>query len=171
MVKYVVSGILLFAIGCLGWCVLQRTDIAATVVSEIAAGGGLIGLLVGMRFARNRLSGTIAGVLIGAVALPSAILSANFFTADPENGENIEATVDSKHTSVSYGQRRVGRRYVADTSRKIHHYYYTLRLPDGNTIEQQTDARGYSRIRTGQKRTIRICAGCFGWPVAMAPRK
>ena len=116
----------------------------------------------------------VAGVLATAMAislLPAAswaawpIIPPVQITEDTKSQfPNIEFQTNFVRTE--YGTRRVGRgRYVRDSSKKIYHYEYTLRLPDGHTIERKTNASDYITLRQGLHYPVELRQGALGWTV------
>lgn len=177
MYKYILRGIAVFiviiaAIG--GASLLERTYVnpVKPVLMSVAAGAAIAMMLKNRSAAVTGISRRgfgLAMMFISAAALSfGALLIGNFAGAHRDSTESVAATVVAKHVRTEHPTRRVGRgRYVRDTSRKIFHYSYTLRLADGHTVEQTTSASNYARLRTGTKTTMELCRGALGWTVVL----
>lgn len=177
MHKYILRGLAVFitifiAIG--GVALLKRTYVNPMMpVAMSVAAGATIALML-----RNRCEAVtgirrrgigLAVMFVAAAALSfGALLIGNFAGAHRDRTEPVAATVVAKHVRTEHPTRRVGRgRYVRDTSRKIYHYSYTLRLADGHTVEQPTTASKYAHLRIGTKTTMELCRGALGWTVVL----
>lgn len=115
---------------------------------------------------RNRALNIAVLMVAFTIMADFAILTANYTGASEDSSREVSAELIEKHVRTEYGTRRVGRgRYVRDSSHKIYHYEYTLRLPDGSTIKKDTDAGHYTRLRRGQHMTVELREGAFGWTV------
>ncbi len=139
------------AIGVCGGAVVARLLMRrAAAVTGIARGGLAIAVLFLVA----------SGVMFGGV------LTVNYAGADDSGSRLVEATIVSKRSRAEHPTRRVGRgRYVPDTSRTIYRYYYTLRLPDGHTVEKATTAGSYRHIAVGSHQSVALCRGALGWNV------
>ena len=155
-----------------GVFLLRRTYIEPWLAVAIGVcGGAVITRLLLRRTSsvtgiRNSSLATIT-VLAAASGLTfGSFLTINYAGADTEESELIEAVIISKRTRSEHPTRRVGRgRYVPDTSRTIYHYYYTLQLPDGHTLERITKAENYRHITIGKHKTVTMQRGALGWKI------
>lgn len=162
---------LLLIMAAFGYFMLRDTRVAAWIPLGISATAGLA-CGIGLRrfapaitgFSRTAAAAVTVGAA-GAILMFFALLLTNTCGADREHPQTVSGTVISKHVRTEAATRRVGRRYVRDSSRKIYHYEYTLMLPDSTTVRRTTDAAGYRRLRIGAHRKVEILSGKLGWPV------
>ena len=168
----VITLILSFLMFCAGWFLLGRTyvDTWLPLASAFTAG-----LLFAWMFARTapkltgiqrKPFGAIILFVVFSITAFFTVLTANYTGADLKSAKTVDAELIEKHVRTEYGTRRVGRgRYVRDSSKKIYHYEYTLRLPDGHTIERKTNASDYITLRQGLHYPVELRQGALGWTV------
>jgi len=175
MLKSILRGtalFLLFIIACAAIFLQTRTYVSVWIPSGIAACSGLISALTlsghthritGIR--HHQLNAAVTFAATGIIIL-FAVLCTNYVCASPKSAHIVRAELTSKNARTEYGTRRTARgRYVRDMSRKIYHYEYTLRLPDGHTLKRSTDAGHYVHLRIGRTYPVELRRGAFGWTV------
>ncbi|MDE6286843.1 MAG: hypothetical protein K2L99_07610, partial [Muribaculaceae bacterium] len=148
------------------------TYIEPWLAVAIGVCGGAVATRLLMRRA-SAVTGLRKGSLACAVLLVafsgtvfSGTLAFNYAGADDASARAVEAVIVSKRTRSEHPTRRVGRgRYVPDTSRTVYHYYYTLQLPDGHTVEKSVKPERYRRIKLGTHESVTLCRGALGWNV------
>ncbi|MBJ2184630.1 MAG: hypothetical protein JFR38_09020 [Muribaculaceae bacterium] len=166
--------IIILVIMAAGGCFLMgRTHVAPWLPVGMALTSGVL-----FAMAINKAMRTLTGISRNglrmvvltagcSVVVFFALLTANYAGAPSHTATTVRAEVVAKKVRTEYGTRRVGRgRYVRDSSRKIYHYEYTLRLPDGSTLVRHTDADGYVKLRVGRHENVELRRGALGWTVA-----
>ena len=170
ILRGIAVAILIFALS-LGLYYLDHTEVPAYVPVLRASAIALIAVILPQNI-RRKITGlrrpvVSCVVIFAAVGILSfsGLLALNYHAAS-DTPHQVRAEIIDKNVRTEYATRRVGRgRYVRDTSRKIHHYEYTLRLPDGKTIKRHTDAGGYTRLRCGSYQTATLRRGYLGWTI------
>lgn len=167
----IIAALVICVSACAFGAVLQeRTLVQWTVPVGIAAGAGLVTVMVGTRLWRwltGSRSAVVNGLchvlIVGALVYPG-FLAANMYLADEASEHSETVTVVGKCTRKHDTHRRIRRNtYVKSGVRYT--YHVEIAFPSGSRTTVQVPRSRYGHYRCGRQYDFVMCKGLFGIPV------
>lgn len=118
----------------------------------------------------NRVACYCCGVVAMMSVVTGSFYMLNYFGADSDSLETVDAEVSRRYSEQHYQVRRVSR-YATSRGRPYHVYYIGLDIPGKGEKVLQVTLERYNKIKKGASMSIDVESGLFGVPVMKEVRK